>query len=143
MIGRNGCVPQAIRRNFVCKFFLGLITAMLGGQTHGEEPPNPLIVGAVRSLSKNVPERLVKVTLQPFPALMQAQTGYSCEVASPTDGMELGRRIANKKVQLGVFQGIEFALERRAAERLEDVLEVPCGRFGGALPEQSVRHGGF
>src|SRR5262245_20401286 len=53
---------------------------------------------------------------------MQAQTGYSCEVASPTDGMELGRRIANKEVQLGVFQGIEFAWAKQKYPKLRPLL---------------------
>jgi ABC-type phosphate/phosphonate transport system substrate-binding protein len=122
MIGRNNCVPLAIPLHLTSKIIFVTITALLGGETRGEEPPNPLIVGAVRSLSKNVPERLIKVTLQPFPALMQAQTGYSCEVASPTDGMELGRRIANKEVQLGVFQGIEFAWAKQKYPELRPLL---------------------
>jgi len=52
---------------------------------------------------------MVKATLQPFRALMQGQTGYSCEINHPTEASKLADQIANKEIELGVFQGIEFA----------------------------------
>ncbi len=123
MIGRKDCVLQATRHHIACGAILVFITSVSGVvQAHAGEPPNPMMVSAARSLCKNVPERLVKVSMQPFPALMQSQTGYSCELAPPTDGLELGRRIANKEVQLGVMQGFEFAWAKQKYPELRPLV---------------------
>jgi ABC-type phosphate/phosphonate transport system substrate-binding protein len=63
----------------------------------------------VKSLFRNVPEPLIKVCAQPFRALVQEQTGFTCKLDPPTDPFKLGEQVANKEIELGVFQGIEFA----------------------------------
>jgi ABC-type phosphate/phosphonate transport system substrate-binding protein len=123
MIGRKDCVLQATRHHIACRAILVFITSVsVGFQARAEEPPNPMMVSAARSLCKNVPERLVKVSMQPFPALMQFQTGYSCELSPPTDGLELGRRIASKEVQLGMMQGFEFAWAKQKYPELRPLV---------------------
>jgi ABC-type phosphate/phosphonate transport system substrate-binding protein len=110
MRGRNECGGWTFQRKVA--LWLVLIFPVFTRATQearAEGPPEPVRLGMVQSLVKNVPEPLVKATLQPFRLLMQGQTGYSCEINHPTEASKLADQIANKEIELGVFQGIEFA----------------------------------
>lgn len=124
MIGRTDCIFRAIpHQNIALRLFLVFATVNTAGfDVRAETPPDPIRVGMVRSLCKNVPEPLVKVAMQPFPGLMQAQTGFICELATPCDAMALGGQIAKKEVQLGVFQGFEYAWAKEKYPELRPML---------------------
>jgi ABC-type phosphate/phosphonate transport system substrate-binding protein len=66
-------------------------------------------IGIAKSLFRDIPQPLIKVSMQPFRALMQSQTGLSCELSQPVDFFDLGEKLTKNEVQLGVFQGFEFA----------------------------------
>ena len=108
MTSRNDCGGWTFQQRFALWSVLIFPIAAVH-EVWAEAPPEPVRLGMVQSLVKNVPEPLVKVTLQPFRVLMQEQTGFSCEVSRPTDALKLGEQIANKEIELGVLQGIEFA----------------------------------
>src|SRR5262245_19797702 len=113
MTRRNECGRRTFPRRIAPKLVLILLIAATGArEVRGDAPPDPVRLGMVQSLLKDVPKPLIKATMQPFRALMQGQTGFSCEVAQPSDALTLGQQIANKEVELGVFQGIEFAWVR-------------------------------
>ncbi len=123
MTGRNDCAPKANYQVIPVRFLLILIAAAtVEVGARAESPTDSIRVGVVRSLCKNMPEPLVKVAMQPLPALMQAQTGFSCELASPCDAMSLGGQIAKKEVQLGIFQGFEFAWAQEKYPELRPLL---------------------
>jgi ABC-type phosphate/phosphonate transport system substrate-binding protein len=85
--------------------------AFFGGtpEAQGEKATDCVQIGIARSLFRDIPQPLIKVSMQPFRALMQSQTGLSCELTPPTDAFELAEKLTKNQVQLGVFQGFEFA----------------------------------
>jgi len=121
MTGRTDCALKSMFKQIIVRIIL-IVVAVGMAEARAETPSDPVRVGVVRSLCQNMPERLVKVAMQPLPALIQAQTGLSCELALPTDAMALGKQIANKEVQLGVFQGFEFAWVQEKYPELRPLL---------------------
>jgi ABC-type phosphate/phosphonate transport system substrate-binding protein len=71
--------------------------------------PTNIRVGIVRSLFRDIPEPLIKVSMIPFRALMHEQTGLDCDLIPPTDAYDLADHLAKHEVQIAVFQGFEFA----------------------------------
>jgi ABC-type phosphate/phosphonate transport system substrate-binding protein len=76
---------------------------------HGDEKADdPVPIGISRSLFMGTPDRLVLAVMQPFDHLLASQIGRSGKLI-PADPQPLGTLLAENKVQLGIFQGIEFA----------------------------------
>ena len=69
-------------------------------------------LGIVRSLFRDIPEPLIKVSMIPFQALMHQQTGLNCELIDPTEAYDLGKKLTDHQVEIAVFQGFEFAWVR-------------------------------
>jgi ABC-type phosphate/phosphonate transport system substrate-binding protein len=69
-------------------------------------------IGMISSLFSDIPETTVVAMMQPFSALMEAQTGVSGRLVPCGDASNLGQQLMEDKVQLGVFHGIEFAWAR-------------------------------
>jgi ABC-type phosphate/phosphonate transport system substrate-binding protein len=69
-------------------------------------------IGMIHSLFNDIPEATVVAMMQPFSALMEAQTGVSGQLVACGDASNLGQQLMEDKVQLGVFHGIEFAWAR-------------------------------
>ncbi len=101
---------------------LGMVTAAAGMAVSlaampaaAEETPARLKavkIGLIGSLFRDTPEPLFQVMMRPLKALMEAQTGISGQLVSGGDARALGRQLAEDKVQLGVFHGVEFAWAR-------------------------------
>ena len=66
-------------------------------------------LGICRSLFRDIPEPLIKITMIPFQALMREQTGMNSDLAPPMEAYDLGKKLTNHQIELGVFQGFEFA----------------------------------
>jgi ABC-type phosphate/phosphonate transport system substrate-binding protein len=66
-------------------------------------------IGLIRSLFRDTPEATVRALMQPFGSLMESQTGLTADLVTARDSKDLGQRLKEGKVQLGVFHGIEFA----------------------------------
>jgi ABC-type phosphate/phosphonate transport system substrate-binding protein len=79
-------------------------------------------IGIVRSLFRNTPEPLMTAMMRPFGALMESQTGIAGELVPSGDALELGKLLANDKVQIGVFHGIEFAWARQQVPQLRPLM---------------------
>ena len=71
-------------------------------------------IGMIASLFSDVPASTVITMMQPFSAIMEAQTGVGGELVACSDAENLGQQLAEDKVQLGVFHGIEFAWRGRS-----------------------------
>ncbi len=70
-------------------------------------------IGLISSLFIDVPEPVMLALMQPFGALMEAQTGVSGELVACGDADNLGQQLTEDKVQLGVFHGLEFGWARQ------------------------------
>jgi ABC-type phosphate/phosphonate transport system substrate-binding protein len=81
---------------------------------------NPKIrVGVAVSLFRDAPAPLhdgpaplVSGLLKTFKSLLDAQTGINGQMVVADDAADLGKQLADDKVQLGVFHGFEFAWAR-------------------------------
>lgn len=82
--------------------------------------PKPILVriGLVDSLFRDQPKSLVSAFIEPFRALVKAQTGFDSTIV-PGESMEkLREQLADGSLDLAVFQGIEFAWQRSKDDRL-------------------------
>jgi ABC-type phosphate/phosphonate transport system substrate-binding protein len=87
-------------------------------------PHQPIRVGIVRSLFRDMPERLVLTLMQPFGGLMKAETGLDCDLVPGGTGLELGKQLAENKLDVALFQGIEFAWARQKYPDLRPLMLV-------------------
>lgn len=79
-------------------------------------------IGLVASLFRDVPEPLVMSLCKPFGALMETQTGIAGQLQPGYDALGLGRLLAEDRVELGVFTGIEFAWARKKYPSLQPLM---------------------
>jgi ABC-type phosphate/phosphonate transport system substrate-binding protein len=71
---------------------------------------NPKIkVGVAGSMFRDAPASLVSALLKPFKSLLDTQTGINGQMVATGGAEDLGKQLAEDKVQLGVFHGFEFA----------------------------------
>ncbi len=100
---------------------LGLVGLLAPGAAGGELP-GKVRIGLPRSLFRNVPEPLVRIASRPFQGLLEAQTGVQGELVVVENAEELGKQLAEDRVQVAVFQGYEFAWVQAEHPRLEPLL---------------------
>jgi ABC-type phosphate/phosphonate transport system substrate-binding protein len=86
-----------------------------------------LKIGIVKTLLRGMPENLIRATLRPFGLLAEAQTGLHVEVSAEPGGMELARSLESGELDLGIFQGIEFAWARRRDPNLQPLMVSTYG----------------
>lgn len=90
------------------------------GQDRDEVPP--VMVGAASSFFRDVPDGLVASIIQPFGALLEAQTGIPGRLVPGGDALTVARHLAEDKIQLAVFHGIEFAWARARYPELRPLM---------------------
>jgi ABC-type phosphate/phosphonate transport system substrate-binding protein len=79
-------------------------------------------IGMVSTLFRDTPEPLVLAMMQPFGAMMRAQTGLTGKLMPGGDACQLGQLLAEDKVQLAVFHGVEFAWARQQHPELRPLM---------------------
>jgi ABC-type phosphate/phosphonate transport system substrate-binding protein len=99
--------PMIFRATLVA-LVAGLSISFLSADEEQTSPPGTVRIGLVRTLFRDVPEPMVRLMMQPFNALMKEQTGMSGELIPCNDPCELGKRLHEGKMELGVFHGFEF-----------------------------------
>src|SRR5262249_22640341 len=92
------------------------------GAADGDNKEQPIKIGMVRSLFRDMPEALVTAMMRPFGALMQSQTGVAGELVQGGDACHLGKLLAEGKVQLAVMHGVEFAWAKQQYPRLAPMM---------------------
>jgi hypothetical protein len=66
------------------------------------------LVAIVKSLFREYPEPLMMTLIGPFGVIWKVQIGWGSELRA-ADPADLGEMLAEGKVDIGVFHGIEFA----------------------------------
>jgi ABC-type phosphate/phosphonate transport system substrate-binding protein len=79
-------------------------------------------VGLVQSLFRDVPEATIKGSIQDFKSLIEKDTRYKSDSLTVPDFGDLGKQLAEGKLQLGVFQGYEFAWVRQKYPKLRPLV---------------------
>jgi ABC-type phosphate/phosphonate transport system substrate-binding protein len=78
----------------------------------------------VSSLFKEVPESQVDSGKQIFSALMREQIGLANELAQPMIAAELAQQLACGRLDIAIFQGVEFAWAREKHASLHPLLVI-------------------
>src|SRR5438445_9665848 len=105
---------ERVCRVFVVGIILVVVPALRAAEPEKNAAPaaTGIRLGIVRSLFRDIPEPLIKVSMIPFQALMHQQTGFNCELIDPTEAYDLGKKLTDHQVEIAVFQGFEFAWVR-------------------------------
>ena len=108
-----------------CKGLCLVLAVSLGGLWNltgvgAVEPAKPVIqIGMINSLFRDVPDSLVDLMAKPFGTLMATQTGMQGNLVKTGDTRDLGRRLMDQKVHVGIFHGFEFAWARQLYPELK------------------------
>jgi ABC-type phosphate/phosphonate transport system substrate-binding protein len=105
-------------------------------------PPETLRVGIVHSLFRDIPESSWGFGMRLFQPLMRAQTGLETELNPPTNPDTLAKELLDKKLDLGIFQGIEFAWEQHKHPELKPLvilINIHPGRESHLLVRHDAR----
>ncbi|MFL5242629.1 MAG: phosphate/phosphite/phosphonate ABC transporter substrate-binding protein [Gemmataceae bacterium] len=104
--------PVVALRSLLAFLCGGALVLALGLPIHAEDTvkANPKIrVGVAGSMFRDAPAPLVSALMKPFKSLLDTQTGINGQMVAAGDAEDLGKQLADDKVQLGVFHGFEFA----------------------------------
>jgi ABC-type phosphate/phosphonate transport system substrate-binding protein len=105
--GARRCLTKVVGIGLI--FVSVQLLAAPAPEAQAENTAECIQIGIAQSLFRDIPQPLIKVSMQPFRALMQTQTGLNCDLSQPTGAFDLGEKLTKNQVQLGVFQGFEFA----------------------------------
>lgn len=79
-------------------------------------------IGMMCTIFRDVPEPMVQIMLRPLKSLMEAQTGVTPQLVPTGDADTLGKQLADDKLQLGVFHGVEFGWARAKYSNLKPLM---------------------
>lgn len=95
--------------------------ASVGG-TENAADARTVRLAIVASLMQDNSRTLVSAFLDPFSRLVQAQTGLTSHVVLGETPAKLAVQLSTDEIQLGVFQGVEFAWVRQAHPSLRPLM---------------------
>lgn len=106
---------------------LAAITCVVGlvgplSPVRGGDDPDKVRIGIVYSLIEDNSPVVVTALLEPFASLVRAQTGLSAQVVRGKDYLSLAGQVHRGELQIGVFQGTEFAWARQAYPELRPLV---------------------
>jgi ABC-type phosphate/phosphonate transport system substrate-binding protein len=108
----------------LCALGVGsLALSMSSGSETGARPAQPIQIGLVKTLADQSTSARRLVT-HLFGALVKQQTGVDARVTIAGDAFDLGRRLEEKKYQLGFFYGVEFAWAQQEYHDLRPLVTV-------------------
>jgi ABC-type phosphate/phosphonate transport system substrate-binding protein len=97
-------------------------------------PEEPIRLGVLSGMFRDVPPPLVTAAATPFRELFKKQTGRTGDVEVVNDYEELATRMRDKKLHFGVFHGFEWAwVKDRYPELVPLAVTIPPRRPQAAL----------
>ena len=97
-----------MKRLLALPIFLAALSALVPAVPGRASEPDVIRIGMVQSLFHDVPSPLVNLLTPPFRGLMKDFTGLNGEIVTGGDSFEMARRLADDRIQLVVFHGLEF-----------------------------------
>jgi ABC-type phosphate/phosphonate transport system substrate-binding protein len=88
-------------------------------------------VGLTATIFPGMTAALLQAAARPFKTLLESSTGFKGQIVQGGVARALAKKLKDDRVQLGVFQGIEFAWARVSNPRLEPI--VICANHGQTL----------
>jgi ABC-type phosphate/phosphonate transport system substrate-binding protein len=99
-----------------------LIAAASAADKDEGRPPELVRIAVANSFFRDVPEPMVRTLIEPFRALMMAQTGVKSHVVPTQDALRLGRDLAENKIHIVLFHGFEFAWAKHECADLRPMM---------------------
>ncbi|MGL4555584.1 MAG: phosphate/phosphite/phosphonate ABC transporter substrate-binding protein [Gemmataceae bacterium] len=89
----------------------GVVAAGLGGRLLGREKvvPNPVKLGLIGSLFREIPAGLVLFAMQPFKDYLDGELGVQSKLIASGDPFEVARDLRDGKIHVAVYHGTELA----------------------------------
>ncbi len=107
------------RRGF-CRAGLAGALGLAAGRSWGAGMIPPKVkIGLISSLFRDVYQPLVMFAMAPFKSFLEAQMKVKSELTNGGHAVELGRKLKDEELHLGVFHGIEFAWARQRYPNLK------------------------
>jgi ABC-type phosphate/phosphonate transport system substrate-binding protein len=91
-------------------------------------PPHGLRIGVAESFCRDIDPQILRALIPPFRVMAKACTGLECDVSDGGDAFHLATRLAQGQLDLGLFQGIEFAWIRQNHPKLRPFMTVINGK---------------
>src|SRR5438270_3001296 len=105
---------------------LGGLGTPVVGQENLPAKKEPVRIGLVNSLFRDTPEVMVQIMMEPFGALMEAQTGVKGQLIIAGDAFDVAQRLKEDKLQLGVFNGFELGWVQQKHPELRPLMLAVC-----------------
>ena len=103
-----------------------LLVAGVGGRA--DDKPVDLKMGMLQGMFRDVHPAMVQALSKPFRELVFQQTGFTGDVELCPDAMNLIEKLKDKKLQIGVFHGHEFAwAQKKCPDLIPIVITIPPG----------------
>lgn len=101
---------------------IGLLLSLTQASSAAPEEPKVVQIGVVKTVFSGIPKSLVKLISRPLKVLMKNQTGLEGEVQLVDSPEELGKKLRNNEIQLGVMHGFELGWARSTAPDLKPLV---------------------
>lgn len=99
-----------------------------------EEPLSELRIGLPQPMFKDVPKAMVDAAAKPFQTMIQDKAGVKGSVEVCPNYKVLAEKIANGKIDIGIFHGFEYAWVKDTPGLVPLVATVPnCGKVQACL----------
>lgn len=93
-----------------------------------EDKPVDLKMGMLQGMFRDIQPAMVQVLSKPFRELVFKQTGFTGDVDICPDAMNLVEKLKDRKLQIGVFHGHEFAwAQKKCPDLVAIVITIPPG----------------
>lgn len=92
------------------------------GERQTQQQANKVNMGVSSTLFQGMPESVVMALMKPFESLLIEQTGLGGDMVSCGDGCGVAQALLDGKIDVGVFEGIEFAWARQKHPQLRPLM---------------------
>jgi ABC-type phosphate/phosphonate transport system substrate-binding protein len=111
------------------RLIMGCVAGLLGGllmlpcrQAPAQAEAPAVKIAVVNTLTRGLPAAIVSIAMRPLKAYMESETGMAGEIVLGGDALELGKKLEDDQVQIGVFHGHEFAWAKKKFPKLEPIV---------------------
>jgi ABC-type phosphate/phosphonate transport system substrate-binding protein len=109
-------------------FAVAVLAFGITAPLRADEKPPELKMGMLQGMFRDVHPAMVQAVSKPFKDLIFKQTGFSGDVDLCPDAFGLIEKLKEKKLQIGVFHGHEFAwAQKKCPELIPIVVTIPPG----------------
>jgi ABC-type phosphate/phosphonate transport system substrate-binding protein len=109
MAGPSVTSPTCCQRGILVGAFLATFAALIGGSVSAHNKVETLRVGTSGSLFSDKAKNKDKAALESLQSFIKTETGLNNEILKAGNWEQLAKEMTDGKVELGVFQGYEYA----------------------------------